>query len=196
MALNFPDNPSDGDEYSASNGVVYTYNASTDTWTGSSAAGDNYWKETDDGGVLTTVAPDQNLEIEGNVTSGGNPGGGAQSGSRITNIGMVQASRDAGSNLWSGYTTGNSTATSIIDSDGSAVFQGTVQVGEYTPLVNVPGVNILEAGAVSVNRTAGTEGVWVGRLNRDVTSSILADGTATFTAYNINALDPLPDVSE
>ena len=70
MALNFPDNPSDGDEYSASNGVVYTYNASTDTWTGSSAAGDNYWQLTA-GGDLTTVDADQNVELGGTLTVAG-----------------------------------------------------------------------------------------------------------------------------
>ena len=66
MAINFPDNPPDGEVYTASNGVVYTYNAATDTWTGSSAAGDNYWKETDDGSAVTPVEANENLQIDGN----------------------------------------------------------------------------------------------------------------------------------
>ena len=85
MALNFPDNPSDGDEYSASNGVVYTYNASTDTWTGSSAAGDNYWQVTA-GGDLTTVDADQNVELGGTLTVAG-----AVSAATVTSTGLLTA---------------------------------------------------------------------------------------------------------
>ena len=83
-------------------------------------------------------------------------------------------------------------------SDGSASFAGDIQVGEYQPLINVPGVNILAAGAVTVNRTTGAEGVWSGRLNRTITSEILANGSASFTGkitaadYDLEALPPLP----
>ena len=72
MTLNFPDNPSDGDQYTAENGVTYTYNASIDAWTGSSAAGDNYWKETPDGTALTTVDATQNLLLGGTLGVAGN----------------------------------------------------------------------------------------------------------------------------
>ena len=34
MALNFPDNPTMGQRYVASNGVEYIYDADKDTWTG------------------------------------------------------------------------------------------------------------------------------------------------------------------
>lgn len=37
MALNFPDNPPNGEKYVASNGVEYTYESSNDTWTGNTA---------------------------------------------------------------------------------------------------------------------------------------------------------------
>ena len=39
MALNFPDSPSNGDKFIASNGVEYTYNATNDSWTGALEAG-------------------------------------------------------------------------------------------------------------------------------------------------------------
>ena len=34
MALNFPTSPTDGEVYSATNGVNYTYNSGDDSWTG------------------------------------------------------------------------------------------------------------------------------------------------------------------
>ena len=49
MALNFPDNPTNGEVYVASNGIEYTYAAATDTWTGALGTGSAYWSETDDG---------------------------------------------------------------------------------------------------------------------------------------------------
>ena len=50
MAINFPDNPPDGQEYAASNGIVYTYNAANDSWTGA-LGGNDYWSQ-DVGGNL------------------------------------------------------------------------------------------------------------------------------------------------
>jgi len=49
MALDFPDNPTDGEVYIASNGIEYTYNASADSWTGALGTGSSYWSQTDDG---------------------------------------------------------------------------------------------------------------------------------------------------
>ena len=49
MALDFPDNPTDGEVYVASNGIQYTYNAATDSWTGALGSGSSYWSEVDDG---------------------------------------------------------------------------------------------------------------------------------------------------
>ena len=34
MAINFPNSPTDGEQYTASNGAVYVYNATIDNWTG------------------------------------------------------------------------------------------------------------------------------------------------------------------
>lgn len=49
MALDFPDNPTDGEVYVASNGIQYTYNATTDSWTGALGTGSSYWSEQDNG---------------------------------------------------------------------------------------------------------------------------------------------------
>ena len=34
MVLNFPDSPTDGEEFTATNGVIYTYSSEDDSWTG------------------------------------------------------------------------------------------------------------------------------------------------------------------
>ena len=39
MALQFPASPTDGDTYTASNGVEYTYDASKDSWTATVGGG-------------------------------------------------------------------------------------------------------------------------------------------------------------
>ena len=72
-AINFPDNPIDGEEYTAENGVTYTYNASIDAWTGTSSAGagDSYWKLADNGTSLTTIDADQNLLLGGTLDVAG-----------------------------------------------------------------------------------------------------------------------------
>ena len=44
-AINFPDNPTNGEEYTASNGVTYTYSAATDTWTGQVGTGSDTWTQ-------------------------------------------------------------------------------------------------------------------------------------------------------
>ena len=51
MAINFPDNPSNGDTYVAPNGIEYTYNAVNDSWTGALGAGSAYWDENASGNI-------------------------------------------------------------------------------------------------------------------------------------------------
>ena len=67
MALNFPDNPSNGDPYTAENGVVYTYNASIDAWTGNSAAGNNYWAESADATAIYPITTTDDLWVGGST---------------------------------------------------------------------------------------------------------------------------------
>ena len=75
-AINFPDSPTDGEEYTASNGVVYKYNASTDTWTGQVGTGEGVW--TQDGTLIYptditskvgigTQTPSVDLDVDGEI---------------------------------------------------------------------------------------------------------------------------------
>ena len=41
MTLNFPTSPTNGQEFSASNGVIYTYNSADDSWTGETVISKN-----------------------------------------------------------------------------------------------------------------------------------------------------------
>ena len=74
-AINFPDNPTDGEEYTASNGVVYKYSVATDTWTGQLGTA-SYW--TQDGSKLYatdltakvgigTNDPSVDLDVDGEI---------------------------------------------------------------------------------------------------------------------------------
>ena len=67
MALNFPDNPPDGEVYVAENGVEYTYNASIDAWTGNSAAGNNYWAESADATAIYPITTTDDLWVGGST---------------------------------------------------------------------------------------------------------------------------------
>ena len=138
------------------------------------------------GGTLPD-APNITLNASGSaefaaaVQVGGDPDNGTSPGSKLYPVGGLWTCRslDTSPGL-SIFKEGTTTANCQILADGSAEFAGDIQVGEYEPLINVPGVNILAAGAVTVNRTTGADGVWSGKLNRAVTSEIQADGSATF----------------
>ena len=73
-----------------------------------------------------TLNPDGNATFAGDVICGGDPNGGATDGSRLRNLGLIQASRASNELLWAGHTTGNSVATSEIKANGSATFAGFV----------------------------------------------------------------------
>ena len=69
MAINFPDSPTDGEEYIASNGIIYTYNAANDTWTGALGTGSEYWEQTGDGDLYPK---DSNADVfVGGATASG-----------------------------------------------------------------------------------------------------------------------------
>ena len=86
MALDFPDNPTDGEVYVASNGIQYTYNATTDSWTGALGSGSSYWSEVEDGSGniyatdtnafvgIGTDSPTETLDVNGTVQSDGAEG--------------------------------------------------------------------------------------------------------------------------
>ena len=106
--------------------------------------------------------------------------------------GHVVAQRDnlqaGGSGVFSGYK--GSTRTSIISNDGSASFAGDVNV--VLP-GNTSGTSLLPTGGVTVQNKNGTndnrviwEGInWAG----DTTSSILANGSATFAGSDLTIRD-------
>ena len=198
MALNFPDNPTNGQEYEAENGVVYTYNASIDAWTGSSAAGDNYWKETDDGSALTTVTADENLEIGGNLQARSIRTD-ATGGGITANYSFKTESTDPNHGVFVG-TSDSSNATkdnsnAFISGAGSGYFGD----WSYTE-TDKSGVHVGSYGYIGVQRSASQTNAAVFELylGSAVTAQMLSNGSITsenvITAktFNLGALDPLP----
>ena len=98
--------------------------------------------------------------------------------------GLFQASRPAGSSLYVGYTTGSSSATSIINSDGDATFAGDVETGDWNG-VNTTG-SLVQAGGGFVaardvtNSNKNLAYLWQGRDGSPRTSTIAQDGSAFF----------------
>ena len=70
MTLNFPDSPFNGEKFLAQNGIEYTYNIATDTWTGALSA-QNAPIDPEPGDISVTPA-------FGDVAPGTNPGSGTQ----------------------------------------------------------------------------------------------------------------------
>ena len=68
MAINFPDNPTDGEEYIASNGIIYTYNAANDSWTGALGVGSEYWEQ-DANGNLYPIDANADVFVGGSTAT-------------------------------------------------------------------------------------------------------------------------------
>ena len=66
------------------------------------------------------------------IQVGGNPIGGAAPGTAVPNNGAVTIARASGADVWLGFTVGNGTATSMIDSNGSATFAGNITAPNMT----------------------------------------------------------------
>ena len=84
----------------------------------------------------TIIDDSQNITSTGNATFGGNvqlglnPDAGADEGILLRKNGRIQLASNQGSTpVWSGYTVGTSTATSVVNADGSATFAGRLLVG-------------------------------------------------------------------
>ena len=128
MAINFPDNPPDGQEYAASNGIVYTYNAANDSWTGA-LGGNDYWSQDvggnlyptdtnadvwvggDDSDANTVLLSDGGMRTNGTVFAGDatTQGSGlfASSGSATAGAPAITARNYAsGGDLFTGYDSG------------------------------------------------------------------------------------------
>ena len=145
MAINFPDNPQDGEEYAASNGIVYTYNAANDSWTGALNVGSDYWSQDVGGNLYPT---DTNADVwvggdsasspivlgsDGNINASGtiSVAGGVSSagdGIQVASDGVVRIRRDIDAEALSIFKNGSSTSERVIvlSTDGNAAFDGTV----------------------------------------------------------------------
>ena len=126
---------------------------------------------------------DGGITAAGNVQSGGNPGGGAATGARFSAVGMVQASRSAGSNLWSGYKTGTAAATSIIDSDGSITAAGSkFGFSENTSYGLLVTNNSTTNSTLILTNKNGAPGPLIRGINSgQETVRINSNGSSTFT---------------
>jgi len=123
------------------------------------------------------VKADGSASFTGNVQSGSNPDAGANEGALIRKNGRIQLASNQGStSLWSGYTVGTSTTTSQILADGSASFAGAISVDGGTTNEN----STYGPGYLIQNRSQAARNLWTGQLNGSNTSTILADGSATF----------------
>ena len=171
MALNFPDNPTNGQEYEAENGVVYTYNASIDAWTGSSAAGDNYWGEMDNGS-LYPLDTNANLFVGGDTTA-------------------APIKLDASGSI----TAGSSLTVGDYSNTYGLYVNDQLQMHVAGEAVGALRVYNNGNSGVETFRVEGSGSVFVGgdlsssNPNIEMRSS---DGRVTAKIYNLAALDPLP----
>ncbi len=131
---------------------------------------------------ITLDASDGSAEFVGDVQAGGNPQGGANEGSKLFSNGSINATRTRGDfNIWTGYTTGNSTSTSSILADGSASFSGGVDaLGFWASKDTKDGyINVTQqvGGQAAFNVIDGTGGA---------TATINGDGGAEFGNSPVN----------
>ena len=164
MALNFPDNPSNGETYIASNGVEYTYDAATDTWTGALATAPSYWTQNDDSDIYVTdtnsnvgiglTAPTSALEVVDSL------GGGI-----ISNVGDTQAT-DINKGIH--VRNGDATDTFNVSYKGQGYFAGNLGIGVASP---TDALSVTGDGTFSGDGTFGGT-VTLGTLNLDNLNSL------------------------
>ena len=137
----------------------------------------------------TTLMADGSATFAGRVISGGNPASGAEVGSRLNESGIIQACNTG--NIWHGFEKDNSTPTSVIAADGTASFAGgnlriqsTGRVSNYDTSFNG------EFSSCSFVATRNDSNfIWQGGRNgSSITSTIDADGAATFAGTLQNAV--------
>lgn len=181
-AINFPDNPTDGEQYTAENGVTYTYNASIDAWTGTSSGGgggggDNYWSETDDGSDNIYVT-----DLTSNVGIGTN-----SPNAKLDVNGDIYAYPD-GVFPWQSDDTSQNSGAFVFD-DGR-VHSYRLSDNTESPL-SFSTVDA-DTGARSINLVLTNSGRL--GIGKSVPASTLdVNGKITAIGFNINALNPLPE---
>ena len=141
-------------------------------------------------GGTTQATADIALNADGSATFAGTVAVGntvtsssSVDGTTIYDNGTIYLSRSGSNTLVVGRQTGTSGNTVLIYSDGSATFAGVGTFGSYdASSASGTGVQVNSGGVLRVQRTsaAGSAEVFQGYLGTNVTSSILADGSATF----------------
>ena len=130
-----------------------------------------------------------NITVDGSATFTANPAGGSSTGARITDTGLFISSRPvSNNNIWLGYVTGNSTATSSITADGSATFSGGILTGNGDPTSGANnGALVDNSGIFIASRTSSGNNLWRGFQTgfSSTTSVINADGSAEFAGGDI-----------
>ncbi len=139
MAIDFPNSPGLDQEFTSA-GVTWKYDG--EKWVSQSGA--SYWKR--DG---TTLKPANDGDTV-TVGSAGGSGSGRPAGISLNSGNYIYASRASGP-MWTGYLTGINNATSIINADGSAIFDGTVAAGGEWPgnsrtVIGPTGLGIIGSG--------------------------------------------------
>ena len=134
------------------------------------------------GSATSTILADGSATFSGRVNVGTSTlyDRGIHAYNSSTSAASLTASNYASSGpVWQGYNVSvNSTnASSTIFADGSATFTGAVSVDAGSTNEN----SSYGPGYLIQNRSVGTSNVWTGQLNGSTTSSILANGNATFT---------------
>ena len=132
--------------------------------------------------VTSRIKADGSAEFASTVTVGLDSAGGADTGSKIYAGGGFNAARPTG-NLFTGYTTGNNTATVQIDADGSANFAGKLTVDSNTSSASNRLLQIIsDVGGTDITQLSvfANGNTFIGPVNNE-TIKLNGSGSATFT---------------
>ena len=137
-------------------------------------------------GSNITLSTDGSAKFVGAVIHGQLHAGGT-GGNYLSNGEVAAYGPTSSSNLWRGWDVSGSSnvLTSSISATGAASFAGNFDVGAWQGSNNsAQGTRIYSTGYIQSNRTSAGAGCFSSSLNGTVTAQILADGTATFGAFN------------
>ena len=154
-------------------------------------------------GTITTAG---DINLDGNLYSGGEPASGQADGSRLMPQGVVFASRTSDGPCFIAFKTGDSTPKAQIDNDGSITAAGQLRVMKRSDFGDeLYGTHAVVAyntsgslsTMVSINYQGGNARVFEGRnASTTATSYIQADGNASFVStFAVNSYVKLDDGS-
>lgn len=140
-------------------------------------------------GTTERVKVDSNGNISIGALSSATPSIQLAQGGSITAVGLVttnsyfRSDRDSSSFCFQGNLAG--VQTSLIKSDGSSTFAGSLLVGENPSNGGGAGSRLKNGGGVQACATGGSTNVWAGFIEgtSSTTSAISANGAATFSGY-------------